>query len=469
MAESCQLMSTEGRFHQITLAFRDVELERRYRVDEAIASLPSLRLGMWGSFPLWLAIIALVATSQWPERNTVLVLICAVMLPALAACLAVSYVRTSFAWQQVLSGAINLLMGLMCYQLATYADLQEQVGLYITLQIALFVFFMHRSRFITGAIVAPIYTTVALIRHSVIHTPIEIGLDVVLLTGGIGVAASAAWMFERARRDAYYEHAEVETAHRALREAQAQLVQSEKMASLGKLVAGVAHDINTPLGAISSTQQTLGTMVDKLRSSLEKDHPDALASKRVGRTLKALTNASGILGDGAKRLDEVVTRLRSFARLDEASLQDVDVEHCVRDVLAMLEHDRPEGVTFERDIPELPTLRGYPADLNQLIMILVTNALEAVGDEGNITIRASRREDDLAISIEDYGVGIAAEHLGDVFDPGFSTKGVGVGGGYGLSIAYRIAERHGGTITIESEVESGTKATVLIPFAGPPS
>ena len=165
----------------------------------------------------------------------------------------------------------------------------------------------------------------------------------------------------------------------------------------------------------------------------------------------------------------MVTHLRSFARLDEANLQDVDVGDCVKDVVAMLEHRRPEHVVVDLDIAELPALRCFPADLNQLIMNVVMNALDAVGEEGTITIAARKIEENVVIHIEDDGSGIAPEHIDDVFDPGFTTKGVGVGGGYGLSIAYRIAERHGGTIAIDSELGSGTQVTVRLPFAGPES
>ena len=133
-------------------------------------------------------------------------------------------------------------------------------------------------------------------------------------------------------------------------------------------------------------------------------------------------------------------------------------------MVALLEHRRPEHVELHVDLPELTELRGYPAELNQLIMNLVVNALEAVGDEGRITITGEQTDDEVRLVIQDDGCGIASEQLDEVFDPGFTTKGVGVGGGYGLSIVYRIAEHHGGAVTVDSTPNRGTRVTVCLPL-----
>jgi signal transduction histidine kinase len=261
----------------------------------------------------------------------------------------------------------------------------------------------------------------------------------------------------------------VQQRTRELRDAQAKLVQSEKMASLGKLVAGVAHDINTPLGAITSTQQTLDTAIARLHGALEKDHPDALSSRRVSRTFDVLRDTSGTIASGAGRVDEVVTRLRKFARLDEATLQDVDVASTIDDVLALVEHRRSDGVELTSEVADVPKLRCYPAELNQLLLNVLNNALDAVGDEGQVTVHSRHDQDDVEFKITDDGPGIDPEHLDQIFDPGFTTKGVGVGGGFGLSIAYRIADDHGGSLTVDSELGAGTTVTARLPLSGPPS
>jgi signal transduction histidine kinase len=455
------------RYHPLTLEFRDGALEQRYRVDEAAIALPTLQAGARMSVVTWLMGVALALFTDWPQPREAIRLILFAVLPTIGLGLLLLRVRRDYVWQQVVGGFMNLIPGLVVYQVTIYAGQQEQAGLYLTLLASLFPFFLNRTRVVVAMCVVGSYSSVALVRHWAIRSPGERAFDIACVAVGFGVGAAAGWVLERTRRDEYRERVAVETAHAALRDAQAQLVQSEKMASLGKLVAGVAHDINTPLGAIAGTQQTLGKMVDKLRGALEKDHPDALESRRVDRTLSALSSASGTIGEGAKRLDEVVTRLRSFARLDEAELQDVSVAECVEDVCAMLEHQRPDGVELLANVPRLPPLRCHPADINQLLMNLVTNALEAVGEQGRISITGNVQDEQIVLVVEDDGPGIAADELEQVFDPGFTTKGVGVGGGFGLSIAYRIAERHGGSLTLQSDDGAGVRATLVVPVGGP--
>jgi signal transduction histidine kinase len=259
-------------------------------------------------------------------------------------------------------------------------------------------------------------------------------------------------------------HAQVEARTRELREAQAELVQSEKMASLGRLVAGVAHEVNTPLGAIRGCHQTMTTAVGKLGNALGEEHPAALEARRVERSLRVLTDVGDTMGQATDRIAEMIGRMRSFARLDEATVQDVLVESCIDDVLAMLEHRVPGEVSISREHKVTTPLRCDPADLNQLLMSLLTNAIDAVGDAGTITIGDQLDEDNIIITVEDDGVGMSREDLEQAFDPGFTTKGVGVGAGLGLAIAYRIAEQHGGTIALDSQLDQCTTATVRLPM-----
>lgn len=266
-------------------------------------------------------------------------------------------------------------------------------------------------------------------------------------------------------RDFTEQHA----AREQLRALSAQLTQSEKMAALGKLVAGVTHDVNNPLGAIRSGHQTLTLAVAKLSKVLAEEHPAALETRAVARSMKVIEQMTDTLGVGAERIYDVMQRLRSFARLDQGSLQDADLRTCVEDVLTLVGHRVPRSVRLACELDELPTLRCYPAELNQLIMNLVVNALDAVGDSGAITVRASADTDHVELIVEDDGEGIAAADLPNIFNPGFTTKGVGFGAGLGLAIAYRVALLHGGSISVESSQGAGARFTTRLPLIAPSS
>jgi PAS domain S-box-containing protein len=262
-------------------------------------------------------------------------------------------------------------------------------------------------------------------------------------------------------RDFTEQHA----ARERLRALNAQLVQSEKMAALGKLVAGVTHDVNTPLGAIRSGHQTMASAVAKLRKGLG-DQPAALDSKGIVRPMRVIEQTIETVAVGTDRINEVLQRLRSFARLDQGSLQDVDLRTCVEDVLTLVEHKVPEAVTVRCELDDLPRLRCYPAEVNQLIMNLVVNAIDAVGDSGTIAVCALADDEYLELVVEDDGEGIPAPDLPNIFNPGFTTRGVGFGGGLGLAIAYQVAQLHNGSISVESSHGAGARFTTRLPLMG---
>jgi two-component system NtrC family sensor kinase len=247
-----------------------------------------------------------------------------------------------------------------------------------------------------------------------------------------------------------------------LREAQARLVQSEKMASMGKLVAGVAHELNTPLGAVHSSRDSLAKGTERIRTILQNEFPDAAAHSKLTRALEVVDRAGDTISGGTNRIDEIVTRLRSFARLDQAELQSTSVESCLRDTLTFLEPTL-SGVTVERHFGETPAVQCDPAGLNQALLNVLTNAAQSMR-EGVIRVSTHATDDDAIIRIQDQGHGIAEEHLERVFDPGFTTKGVGVGAGLGLPIAFQIVNAHRGTITVESKPDQGTTVTITLPL-----
>jgi PAS domain S-box-containing protein len=258
---------------------------------------------------------------------------------------------------------------------------------------------------------------------------------------------------------------ELEDKNREIRETQAQLVQSEKMASLGNLVAGVAHEINTPLGSIHANADTSRRALDLLDAAA--DDP---AAQEVYRRHPKLQRAVDILRENntttltaTDRIVEIVRSLRSFARLDEAEFKKVNIHEGIESTLTILHHEIKNRIDVHKEFGDLPEIECYPNQMNQVFLNLLVNAAQAIGDRGTITIRTRHQEGQAVLEFEDTGKGIPAGKLQQIFDPGFTTKGVGVGTGLGLSISYRIIQDHGGTIAVDSTPGRGTTFTIRLP------
>lgn len=253
-------------------------------------------------------------------------------------------------------------------------------------------------------------------------------------------------------------------AEEALRETQVRLIQSEKMAALGNLVAGIAHEINTPVGAINSMHDTLVRAVDKLKEALETSFPRECRENRVLQSsLKVISDANRVIATGTERVTEIVRSLRSFARLDEAEMKEADLHEGIDNTLMLVHHDLKNRVEVVKAYGDIPQIVCFPSRLNQVLLNILVNASQAIDGEGKITIRTYLRDEKVHVAIQDTGGGISEEDLQKVFDPGFTTKGVGVGTGLGLSICYQIIQDHKGEIRVESRVGEGTTFTVIVP------
>ncbi len=244
-----------------------------------------------------------------------------------------------------------------------------------------------------------------------------------------------------------------------LQEAQLQLIQSEKMASLGQLVAGVAHELNTPMGALQSNTQTERATFDRLRDLLERGDVDG-----VSKALTVLQDMNRVNEAATRRMSRIVSNLRKFARLDESEWKRSDLREGIDETLALVEHQIKGRITVEKTYGDVPPVNCYAGQLNQVFMNLIVNAIQAIDGKGRIRIETLREANDVIVSIGDSGSGIAAGDLSRVFDPGFTTKGVGVGTGLGLSICYRIIQNHGGRLTVRSEEGKGSVFTMSIPL-----
>jgi two-component system, NtrC family, sensor kinase len=237
-----------------------------------------------------------------------------------------------------------------------------------------------------------------------------------------------------------------------------QLIQSEKMAALGLLVAGVAHEINTPMGAIHSNNDIMTRAVGKVRKLMESA-PD----NEVRRLLDILGEVCRNNEIATERIMKIVRNLKNFARLDEAERKKVNIHEGIESTLSLLRHQLKSRIRIVKCFGDIPEIECYPNELNQVFMNILVNAAQAIKHRGEITVKTWREGDRVKIAISDTGVGIPPENLSKVFDPGFTTKGVGLGTGLGLSLCYKIVQDHRGTIEAESS-KQGTTFTISIPL-----
>ncbi|MCB9556869.1 MAG: HAMP domain-containing histidine kinase [Deltaproteobacteria bacterium] len=257
---------------------------------------------------------------------------------------------------------------------------------------------------------------------------------------------------------------QLEATNRQLRDAQAQLVQSQMMVAIGRLVAGIAHQMNTPLGAILSQADAIGLAIDKVEKALNIGSSDQLQrDKQLARPLSALRSAQEVVGSGSRQLAEAIRHLQSFARLDQAELKRISVQQSVDDALALITPQLGANITIKREFAELPPIACYPAQLNQALLNLLENAHQAVDAGGTISVTTGADGGYVYVAVHDDGRGIAPEHIKNIFEPGFTTRGVGVGAGLGLAICYRIVDRHCGEITVDSSPGKGATFTIRLP------
>ena len=249
------------------------------------------------------------------------------------------------------------------------------------------------------------------------------------------------------------------------------------MASLGQLVAGVAHELNNPIGFVYSNMATLRDYTTKLQNLLEvaESDPAKLASLKkkydYDFLIDDLPKLISSSEDGARRMRDIVVKLRNFSRLDEAKLKRVDLREGIESTLALLQGELKNRVKIHAQYDDVPEVLCYASQINQVLMNILSNAAQAIDGEGEIHIALAKVDSAQGamarITIRDSGKGIAKEAMDKIFDPFFTTKGVGQGTGLGLSISYEIVKKHGGDIRVRSEAGRGAEFTVEIPIDGP--
>lgn len=262
-----------------------------------------------------------------------------------------------------------------------------------------------------------------------------------------------------------------------LKLAQSQLVQSEKMASIGQLVAGIAHEINNPVTFISAGVDSLSTNLEEVgkvlniyqRITPENSRERLMEIEKIKeridykQSIREINDLIESIKNGTERTTQIVNGLRTFSRLDEDVLKFADIHEGLESTLILLRNKYKNRIEIERDYGKLPPVECYPGQLNQVFMNILSNAIDAIEDRGNITIRTEESGGKITISIKDSGKGIPEAIRAKIFDPFYTTKEVGRGTGLGLSISHGIIEKHKGEVKVVSEIGKGSEFIITIP------
>ena len=272
---------------------------------------------------------------------------------------------------------------------------------------------------------------------------------------------------------------EIKSNHDKIKQAQAQLVQSEKMASLGQLAAGVAHEINNPIGFVVSNFGTLreymGVIADycALGKALASDSSTDEAKKMieiddnedVNFLFSDIKNIMSDCDDGLKRVKEIVLNLKSFARGDEDTTESFSINQCIENTIKVVWNELKYKVTLHKELDgNAPMINGHEGQIGQVIMNMLVNAAQAMESDGDIYITTTQNAESVRMTIRDTAKGMPQSVIDKIFDPFFTTKGVNEGTGLGLSISHGIIEKHGGSISVESQEGVGTSFTIDLPL-----
>lgn len=265
-----------------------------------------------------------------------------------------------------------------------------------------------------------------------------------------------------------------------LQEAQDQLLQSEKMASVGQLAAGIAHEINNPIGFVNSNMGSLQGYVEKLfevmaqyEQLISRPLDTAVASARMNQIRKEADleflqeDVADLVResmDGLKRVRDIVQSLKDFSHVGETDWQEADIHQGIESTLNIVINEIKYKATVIKEYGQLPNVRCIISQINQVVMNLLVNASHAIKEKGSITINTGCKNDWIWIRITDTGSGIAPEVMSRIFEPFFTTKPIGSGTGLGLSLSYGIIKKHNGNIEVKSEVGVGTSFTINLPL-----
>lgn len=313
-------------------------------------------------------------------------------------------------------------------------------------------------------------------QEQAITIPVKNETEIGLLTESFNQMFKKIW---QARADLRKKVFELQNTNRELKDTQTRLVHSAKMVSLGQLVAGVAHELNNPIGFIYSNMTHMREYSEKLIKliNIAEKNPQKLAEAKeefdFDYIVQDLPKLISSCEDGARRTKDIVLGLRNFSRLEEAKLNEIDVVKSLETTLDLLQGEIKGRIQLFKNYEPVPNIFGYASQINQVFMNILSNAVQSIEGQGQIWISTlpikdlRYKEGKVQISIQDSGKGMSQEVMEKIFDPFFTTKGVGQGTGLGLSISYGIIENHGGEIQVRSEEGVGTEFIIILPVRPP--
>ena len=266
-----------------------------------------------------------------------------------------------------------------------------------------------------------------------------------------------------------------------------QLTQTDKLASIGQLAAGIAHEINNPVGYVTSNLNSLDEYLADIRKLIDMEQtlikdlketnlPDHLANMTekindyareidVDFLQEDMEELITDCIDGLDRIKKIVIDLKDFAHPGKKDIEQVDVNACLETTLNVAANELKYKTTVHKDLGDLPLIQGIPQQLNQVFLNILVNAAQAIETKGEIKIKTRLKDNNVCLTISDTGCGIDPQHISKIFDPFFTTKEVGKGTGLGMNIAYNIIQQHAGSITVDSKIGQGTTFTVTLPVA----
>lgn len=381
-----------------------------------------------------------------------------------------------FTVQQIDWGGAPIYLGLGVSKSSSKAILRNVENAFLFVVATIMVIALFFSIFVSKLILRPLYYVLEAIRS----TDFEKGVVKIETNNEteLGVLCESfnemSQKIHNTQTELKDKISELEDANLEIKETQAKLVHTGKMASLGQLVAGVAHELNNPIGFIYSNMTHLREYSEKLVDlvGVAEKSPKKLSEAKeeadFDYMVEDLPRLITSCEDGARRTRDIVLGLRNFSRLEEAALKEVDVEEGLQNTLRLLSGELKNRIKVHEEFSGIPHVTCYPSQLNQVFMNILSNAAQAIEGDGEIFIRTrSIGSDKVEIEIEDTGKGMDEETRSKIFDPFFTTKGLGTGTGLGLSISYGVIEKHKGEIHVESEPGKGTKFRLILPIAGP--
>jgi len=290
-----------------------------------------------------------------------------------------------------------------------------------------------------------------------------------------GAVAKSSANLESALNALRMKQVEQDQLLRKLETANSQLLQSEKLAAIGQLAAGVAHEINNPIGFVFSNLKTLSGYVRDLLKII--DAVDGAADLEVLRQLKrgleydyirsdveALIHESE---DGIDRVKRIISALKDFSHIEEEEFRPADLHRGMDTTLNVVNNELKYKAEVVKEYGELPEVECIPSQINQVVLNLLVNAAHAIEEFGRISVRTGCEQDEVWLEVEDTGKGIEPKVLNRIFEPFFTTKPVGKGTGLGLALSYNIVQKHNGRIEVQSEVGAGTRFRVYLPVKQP--